>query len=55
MPSPVTPTPPGVSDLARGPLYLPAVQLLAHERALLLGLDPDAPRNLGAVVVLGGR
>ena len=47
--------PPGVSDLARGPLYLPAVQLLAHERALLLGLDPDAPRNLGAVVVLGGR
>lgn len=47
--------PPGLSDLARCALYLPPLQLLAHERALLLGLDPDAPRNLGHVVVLDAR
>ncbi len=47
--------PPGLSDLARCALYLPPLQLLAYERALLLGLDPDAPRNLGHVVVLNAR
>lgn len=47
--------PDGLSDLTRSVLYLPAVQLLALERALLLGLDPDAPRNLGHVVVLDAR
>jgi len=47
--------PDGLSDLARCALYLPPLQLLAHERALLLGLDPDAPRNLGHVVVLDAR
>jgi glucosamine--fructose-6-phosphate aminotransferase (isomerizing) len=47
--------PSGLSDVARSVLYLPAVQLLAHERAVLLGFDPDAPRNLGHVVVLDGR
>jgi glucosamine--fructose-6-phosphate aminotransferase (isomerizing) len=47
--------PTGLSDVTRSVLYLPAVQLLAHERSLMLGLDPDAPRNLGHVVVLHGR
>lgn len=47
--------PDGLSDLTRCALYLPPLQLLAHERALLLGLDPDAPRNLGHVVVLDAR
>jgi glucosamine--fructose-6-phosphate aminotransferase (isomerizing) len=47
--------PDGLSDLARGPLYLPALQFLAYHRALLLGLDPDRPRNLDAVIILNGR
>lgn len=37
---------------ARGVLYLPALHLLAFERALGKGLDPDAPTNLDAVVKL---
>ena len=44
--------PAGLSDLARGPLYLPPVQLLAYHRARALGLNPDEPRNLDQVVVL---
>jgi glucosamine--fructose-6-phosphate aminotransferase (isomerizing) len=44
--------PPGLSDIARGPLYLPAVQLLAYHRARAIGLNPDEPRNLDQVVVL---
>lgn len=36
----------GLSELARLPLYLPAVQYLAYYRALSLGLNPDAPQNL---------
>jgi glucosamine--fructose-6-phosphate aminotransferase (isomerizing) len=36
-------------------LYLPPLQLLAYERALAKGLDPDRPRHLDAVVVLGER
>ena len=47
--------PEGLSDVTRSVLYLPAVQLLAHERSLMLGLDPDAPRNLGHVVVLNAQ
>jgi glutamine---fructose-6-phosphate transaminase (isomerizing) len=47
--------PDGLSDVTRSVLYLPPVQLLAYERAVMLGLDPDAPRNLGHVVVLHGR
>jgi glutamine---fructose-6-phosphate transaminase (isomerizing) len=47
--------PDGLSDVTRSVLYLPPVQLLAHERAVMLGLDPDAPRNLGHVVVLHGQ
>ena len=44
--------PPGMSDVARGPLYLPPVQLLAYHRARAVGLNPDEPRNLDQVVVL---
>ncbi|MGI8475496.1 MAG: SIS domain-containing protein [Thermomicrobiales bacterium] len=47
--------PAGLSDVTRSVLYLPPVQLLAHARALALGLDPDAPRNLNHVVVLDAR
>lgn len=33
-------------------LYLPALQLLAYHRAISKGLNPDAPRNLQAVIHL---
>ncbi len=33
-------------------LYLPILQLLAYERALANGHDPDNPQNLSAVVVI---
>jgi glucosamine--fructose-6-phosphate aminotransferase (isomerizing) len=39
-------------DLARLPLYLPILQLLAYYRSVGKGLDPDAPRHLDAVVQL---
>ncbi len=42
----------GLPDALRGPLYLPVLQLMAYHRAMAKGLDPDAPRNLSAVVVL---
>ncbi len=35
-----------LSELARLPLYLPAVQYMAYYRALSLDLNPDEPRNL---------
>jgi glucosamine--fructose-6-phosphate aminotransferase (isomerizing) len=41
-----------LDEIARGPLYLPFGQLLAYERALHAGLDPDRPENLQAVVTL---
>lgn len=41
-----------LSDWSRGLLYIPALQYLAHARAVLLGLNPDQPRNLNQVVVL---
>ena len=44
--------PPGLSDIARGPLYLPPLQFLAYHRARAIGLNPDQPRNLDQVVVL---
>ena len=44
----------GLPEGARLPLYLPVLQLLAYHRAVSKGLDPDAPRNLDAVVKLGG-
>jgi glucosamine--fructose-6-phosphate aminotransferase (isomerizing) len=42
----------GLPELARGVLYLPAVQWLACARALAHNLDPDRPHNLDAVVQL---
>jgi len=33
-------------------LYLPCLQILAFERAISKGLDPDNPHNLSAVVIL---
>lgn len=36
----------------RDVLYLPPIQMLAFERAIAKGLDPDQPRNLSAVVEL---
>jgi glucosamine--fructose-6-phosphate aminotransferase (isomerizing) len=42
----------GVSEAARNVLYLPVGQLLAFERSLAKGLDPDRPHNLDAVVKL---
>lgn len=42
----------GVSESLRNPLYLPVVQLLAFERSLSRGLEPDRPHNLEAVVML---
>src|SRR5262249_173810 len=44
----------GLADYARPVLYLPPIQLLAHDRAISKGLDPDAPRNLSKAVVLTG-
>jgi fructoselysine-6-P-deglycase FrlB-like protein len=38
--------------LFASPLYLPIGQLLAYERAVARGLDPDRPHNLEAVVIL---
>ena len=42
----------GVDEAIRDVLYLPAAQLLAFERSLRKGLDPDRPNNLDAVVRL---
>ena len=36
----------------RAPLYLPILQLIAYEKAINKGLDPDHPTNLTSVVVL---
>ncbi len=36
----------GISEYARGPLYLPVVQTMATYKSLSLGLDPDNPKNL---------
>jgi glucosamine--fructose-6-phosphate aminotransferase (isomerizing) len=33
-------------------LYMPTLQMLAYEKALTKGLDPDNPQNLSAVVTL---
>jgi glutamine---fructose-6-phosphate transaminase (isomerizing) len=42
----------GLSPDERMVLYLPVLQLLAYQRAMAKGLDPDGPRNLTAVVTL---
>jgi len=41
-----------VSESLRNVLYLPLGQILAFERSLSKGLNPDKPNNLDAVVVL---
>jgi len=33
-------------------MYLPLLQMIAYERSLSKGLDPDNPENLKAVVEL---
>lgn len=43
----------GLSELARGILYMPLLQLLAYYRTLSQGLNPDAPPHLDPVVRLG--
>jgi glucosamine--fructose-6-phosphate aminotransferase (isomerizing) len=42
----------GVDEAIRNVLYLPVGQLLAFERSLSRGLDPDKPHHLDAVVKL---
>ncbi len=42
----------GLSEIARSPLYLPVGQLIAFERSVAKGLNPDLPENLTAVVTL---
>lgn len=42
----------GMPEFWRAPLYLPILQLIAYERAISKGLDPDHPNNLTSVVVL---
>jgi glucosamine--fructose-6-phosphate aminotransferase (isomerizing) len=42
----------GLPEAASGALYLPFGQLLAYERALSRGYNPDLPHNLSAVVTL---
>jgi glucosamine--fructose-6-phosphate aminotransferase (isomerizing) len=44
----------GVGEAARNVLCLPFGQLMAFERSLSKGLDPDRPNNLDAVVRLNG-
>jgi glucosamine--fructose-6-phosphate aminotransferase (isomerizing) len=42
----------GLDESLRGPLYLPAVQMMAWSRSVAKGLNPDRPNNLDSVVVL---
>ncbi|KOO51114.1 SIS domain-containing protein [Viridibacillus arvi] len=41
-----------ISDLNRHGMYVPYLQLLAYQRAIHLGYNPDKPRNLTQVVKL---
>jgi glutamine---fructose-6-phosphate transaminase (isomerizing) len=43
----------GLDESIRNVLYLPVGQLIAFERSLSKGLDPDRPTNLDTVVKLG--
>ncbi|MBN2146689.1 MAG: SIS domain-containing protein [Anaerolineales bacterium] len=45
----------GLDQTIRNLLYLPVGQMIAFERALSKGLDPDHPQNLDAVVRLPER
>jgi len=42
----------GVPEAVRNVLYLPIGQLMAFERSLAKGLNPDRPNNLETVVRL---
>ena len=42
----------GLNEWERGALYLPVLQRMAYHRSVAKGLNPDLPRNLGAVVEL---
>ena len=42
----------GLNEWERGALYLPVLQRMAYHRSVAKGLNPDRPRNLGAVVEL---
>jgi glucosamine--fructose-6-phosphate aminotransferase (isomerizing) len=44
----------GLTEFSLSALYLPFGQLLAYERAISRGLDPDRPQYLEAVVKLAG-
>jgi len=41
-----------IPNFLRAPFYLPLLQLIAFERSIFNGLDPDKPNNLTAVVKL---
>lgn len=45
----------GVPEAVRNVLYLPVAQLIAFERSLAKGLNPDRPNNLETVVRLDGN
>lgn len=42
----------GLSEQARGALFLPTMQLMSYYHAVAKGLNPDQPKNLQAVVHL---
>jgi glucosamine--fructose-6-phosphate aminotransferase (isomerizing) len=42
----------GLSEAARGVLYLPFAQLVGYERSVAKGLNPDQPHHITAVVKL---
>lgn len=42
----------GIPEDVRGVLYLPVLQLMAFERSLAKGLNPDSPTNLTKVIQL---
>jgi glucosamine--fructose-6-phosphate aminotransferase (isomerizing) len=42
----------GLPEVIRGVLFLPLLQLMAYHRSIHMGLDPDHPRNLSAVIEL---
>ena len=44
----------GLRELARGVLYMPAVQYMAYYRSLSRGLNPDEPRNVSYWVDTSG-
>jgi glucosamine--fructose-6-phosphate aminotransferase (isomerizing) len=44
----------GMDEAIRNVLYLPVGQLIAYQRSISKGLNPDLPHNLDAVVKLSG-